>query len=134
FNRTAQWIAWQIVSEKDQDKRDNLIHLFLETGCLLLDNHNFHGAMQIATALVIPAVKRLIPESVTKDQNWKKFSPLTDPKDNYVLYRHLLSKFQTTPECLPIFAILSSDALHAYESFNAAYSHSPDNRNFLGMV
>lgn len=134
FDRTTDWIIWQIVSQKEQEERDRLIHNFLFTGRVLLESHNFHGTMQVAMALMNPAVKRLIPEKELMDPNWTSLSNFADPTGNYIRYRKLLSKFQDQDNCLPVFSILFSDVLHGYDTFNSAYSAPPHQMNFPTMA
>lgn len=63
YEATVQWIAYQIVSELDENKRQENIQKFFKIGCTLNKIYkNFHNASQIAQAFKQPSVYQLLPK------------------------------------------------------------------------
>lgn len=119
FDRTAHWIVLQIVSQKEDEKRKTVIENFFSIGISLLEKNNFHGTMQVYSALSSARVKRLMSERALKSESWLKISEAMDPTQNYKMYREMLSGKQGTETCLPIYSVIHRDLIHAYEAIRS---------------
>jgi len=61
FNKTKNWIALEILKDyKNEDDRAAVLKKFLDIGKQLLKKNNLHGALQVASAFKLSAVKRIV--------------------------------------------------------------------------
>jgi hypothetical protein len=109
-NKTSEWITLQILSQKEQKERVALIKKFVSISYLLLKSNNFHGAMQIYSALNKDSVRPLIQEDLLNLVAYQHLFNAFDYKNNFINYRNFLFEAQKGKVFyLPIFELLTKD-------------------------
>jgi hypothetical protein len=126
FDNIVEWFALQILREQEEIKRQNLIEKIFILGHSLLQKHNYHGAMQIASLFTKKPIERILSDrqSNTKEwqpiymgnKHWQAISVLTKLGNNHKTYRDLLAMHPDSP-CLPIFPIILKDLACAREYY-----------------
>lgn len=108
---TSFWVALQILSQKEDTKREKQVKKFLMISSLLLNKKNFHGAMQIYLAFNTGSVSRLIPnEILQKNQNWINLS------NTFKSYSDVLGEVQKKKiPYLPVFSKIMTECLHVLD-------------------
>lgn len=76
FQKTVNWITYEIVRELIKADRRNLIQKFIEIGAILLDNKNFHGALQVSLGLSHASINRLLSESQLNNKDFQELIKL----------------------------------------------------------
>lgn len=116
FNRTVNWICFEILKRKDQRERTKMVQLFRVIGRMLYNNKNFHGASQVALAFSKMDLNRILSSQEEKELMDEEFMIDINPNGNYKNYRELLSY----PNCksfeIPILPVFFKDILYAYET------------------
>lgn len=122
-NKTSEWIALQVLSQKGDEEKRAAIEKFALIGFLLLNENNFNGAMQIYSTFI--ANRGFGHENLRDNEAYKKLSHAFDIQDNFGNYRSLLCAAQKEKKFyLPYFEILTKDieiaaALGMPQSFEA---------------
>jgi len=83
FQRTINWIAFEIVSQCSEKLCHEQFCKFLDLGTFLMKEGNYHGARQVAEALRKPAVLRL---NLQWSQDLENLMDLLSPENNVLNY------------------------------------------------
>ena len=112
FNLTARFIAYSIVSEKNKKRRNAIIQHWIDVGYELYLLKNYHGVMQILTALNGPAVLRLYAKKDLDKKCKKKYltyKNLHIVSENYKVYRQLMNDARPDEHFLAPFPMVMHD-------------------------
>lgn len=115
FDRTVNWICFEILKKKRPRERTKMAQLFRIIGRMLHIDRNFHGAFQVALAFNKVQLSRILSPQEREELMDEEFMKDIHPNNNYKKYRELLT-YPSSKFCqLPIFPVFLKDILFAYE-------------------
>eukprot|EP00056_Hartaetosiga_gracilis_P009140 m.131094 g.131094 ORF g.131094 m.131094 type:complete len:1583 (-) comp13067_c0_seq4:192-4940(-) len=134
FNKISDWVATVVLSLPNPQQRARMLELLIETADRFYELYNFHGVLQILSALRTAAIKRL-KKSWAQVTEGKKailntMHGIISPDDNRNAYRRKLasigkqfysqsfgsvSRKQCVSPCLPYIGFALSDIVYFFD-------------------
>lgn len=137
FNREMWWVATEVCTERNVQKRAKLIKKFIKVARYCRDLRNFNSMFAIMSGLDKPAVRRL-------HSSWERVSSkyirmldeihqLVDPSRNMSKYRQHLAEVAQEPPVVPIYPVIKKDLTFAHDG-NATYVEKLVNFEKLRLI
>ncbi|KIH56964.1 RasGEF domain protein [Ancylostoma duodenale] len=137
FNREMWWVATEVCSERNVQKRAKLIKKFIKVARHCRELRNFNSMFAIMSGLDKPAVRRL-------HSTWERISgkyirmledvqQLVDPSRNMSKYRQHLAEVSQEPPVVPIYPVIKKDLTFSHEG-NPTYCDKLVNFEKLRLI
>ncbi|KHJ94971.1 RasGEF domain protein [Oesophagostomum dentatum] len=137
FNREMWWVATEVCSERNVQKRAKLIKKFIKIARHCRELRNFNSMFAIMSGLDKPAVRRL-------HSTWERISgkyirmledvqQLVDPSRNMSKYRQHLAEVSQEPPVVPIYPVIKKDLTFSHEG-NPTYCEKLVNFEKLRLI
>ncbi|VDP26119.1 unnamed protein product, partial [Heligmosomoides polygyrus] len=137
FNREMWWVATEVCSEHNIQKRAKLIKKFIKVARHCRELRNFNSMFAIMSGLDKPAVRRL---HSTWDRVAGKYTrmledvqQLVDPSRNMSKYRQHLAEVSQEPPVVPIYPVIKKDLTFSHEG-NPTYCDKLVNFEKLRLI
>jgi len=107
FNQVCNWVSFEVMKPENLKERIKILKTFIKIAKQCYELHNYHGVMEILSALNNSAVVRMKKTwdglSKKKKAMFQEVSDLFESNLNFQKYRNALEK--TKPPCLPFLGL-----------------------------